>query len=86
MAERRKRFSQAEVSEAMHFIQTLPVITDEQTALRCAGDTMSLARQYALTIYDAAYLELAIRRHSGLATIDKALARAAAAAGVELLV
>ncbi len=86
MAERRKRFSQAEISEALHFVQTLPVITDDQTALHCAGETAALARQYALTVYDAAYLELALRRQASLATVDKALARAAMAAGVELLV
>jgi predicted nucleic acid-binding protein len=85
MAERRKRLSQVEVLEALEFIQALPMITDEQTASRCAGDILSIARHYALTIYDAAYLELAIRRRTTLATIDKALARAATAAGVELL-
>ena len=85
MAERRKRLSQVEVLEALGFIQALPMITDEQTASRCSGDILSIARRHALTIYDAAYLELAIRRRTTLATIDKALARAAKAAGVELL-
>lgn len=85
MAERRKRASQAEITEALHLIQMLPVITDDQTAQRCSDDTASLARQYGLTIYDAAYLELAMRRRSALATTDHALAKAAAKAGVDIL-
>jgi predicted nucleic acid-binding protein len=40
---------------------------------------------YELTIYDAAYLELAQRKRLPLATLDIALARAARAAGVETL-
>lgn len=82
MAERRKRASQAEVTEALNLVSALPVITDEQTAQRAFGDTAALARQYGLTIYDAAYLELAMRRGASLATSDEALAKAANAAGV----
>ena len=43
------------------------------------------ARKYELTNYDAAYLELAIRRNVPLATTDAALRRAAEKAGVPLL-
>jgi predicted nucleic acid-binding protein len=43
-----------------------------------------IARKYKLTNYDAAYLELAIRRTIALATTDEALRRAAGEAGVEL--
>src|SRR5471030_2704244 len=70
MAERRKRASQAEITEALNLVQALPVITDDETAQRSGSVTASLARQYALTIYDAAYLELAMRRSSTLATTD----------------
>jgi len=46
---------------------------------------MDLALRHALSSYDAAYVELAVRRGLPLATLDRALARAAAAEGVELL-
>jgi predicted nucleic acid-binding protein len=85
MAERRKRISQAEVPELTRVLHALAAITDEETASRCASETLSLARQYTLTVYDAAYLELAVRRGSELATLDKALAKAALSAGVDLL-
>ena len=82
MAERRKRASQADITEALQLLQALPVMTDDETAQRSGSETMALARQYALTSYDAAYLELAIRRRATLATTDHALAKAATAAGV----
>jgi predicted nucleic acid-binding protein len=46
---------------------------------------MSLARRYRLTVYDAAYLELAQRQGVPLATLDGALAAAATAENVPLL-
>jgi predicted nucleic acid-binding protein len=85
MAERRRRVSQADIAEALQFLRDLPIITDDETAQRSGSETMALARQYALTSYDAAYLELAMRRRAALATTDRALAKAATAAGVLIL-
>ena len=45
---------------------------------------MALARARSLTVYDAAYLELARRRSMPLATVDRALEKAAIAEGVAL--
>jgi len=84
MAERRKRASQADITEALNLVAALPVVADDETAQRAGSDTAALARQYGLTIYDAAYLELAMRRGATLATTDRELARAAKAAGVAL--
>lgn len=86
MAERRKRASHAAIVEALDLVQRLPVVTDSETARRSGSNTAALARQYALSVYDAAYLELAMRRGATLATDDRALAEAATAAGVEVLV
>ena len=84
MAERRKRASQADITEALNLVAALPVIEDDETARRVGSDTTALARQYGLTIYDACYLELAMRRGAALATSDHALAKAAKAAGVAI--
>ena len=46
---------------------------------------LALARGHRLTIYDAAYLELALRADAPLATLDRQLASAARAARVPLL-
>jgi len=85
MAERRKRASQADITEALNLVVALPVIMDDQTAQRSCSDTAALARQYDLTIYDAAYLELAMRRGAALATTDHRLAESAKATGVVVL-
>lgn len=85
MAERRKRISRADAAEAAGVIGQLPIETDDETGRRAAGETSALARQYGLTIYDAAYLELALRRAATLATSDAALAKAARKAGVQLI-
>jgi predicted nucleic acid-binding protein len=46
---------------------------------------IQLARSHRLSLYDAIYLDLAMREHLPLATVDTALARAAEAAGVALI-
>ncbi|HET9784818.1 MAG TPA: type II toxin-antitoxin system VapC family toxin [Terriglobales bacterium] len=47
-------------------------------------DTVHLADRYRLTAYDAAYLELALRRRLPLATLDRRLQEAARSAGVRV--
>lgn len=62
----------------------------ERLPLRIDGEPPSLTRLFEiasmneLTAYDASYLELAQRRSLQLATLDKALARAAQRAGIGL--
>lgn len=48
-------------------------------------DVLELSMRHRLTFYDAAYLELALRENCPLATLDDALARAAATEGVALI-
>ncbi|HEU5078776.1 MAG TPA: type II toxin-antitoxin system VapC family toxin [Opitutaceae bacterium] len=84
MAERRKRASQADITEALALVAALPVEYDDETTQRAVSDTAALARQYGLTIYDAAYLELAMRRGASLASTDAALCKAAKTAGVRI--
>jgi predicted nucleic acid-binding protein len=45
----------------------------------------ALCRKHSPTAYDAAYLEIAIREKTALATVDHDLRRASFAEGVELL-
>ena len=82
MAERRGRITAAGVAQALSLIDALPFEEDEETAGQIAGRTVALARKHGLTIYDAAYLELAQRRQAILATFDAPLLKAAAKEGV----
>src|SRR6202034_166417 len=82
MGERRKRITEAKVAPFLALLQTLPITVDDETALRAWQDTLHLARLHDLTVYDAAYLEWAVRLALPLASLDDKLKAAAAAAGV----
>lgn len=85
VAERRKRISQADATAALAAIARLPIETDTQTGLRAGHDTLALARQHTLSIYDAAYLELVTREGATLASRDDLLRQAAARLKVPVL-
>ena len=85
MAERRKRLDAAGVAQAVALFTQLPVIVDPETNNRAGAETLALARQHALSVYDAAYLELALRRGATLASLDEALQTVARRLGVEVL-
>lgn len=55
----------------------LPIHVDAETEHHAWGTTLRLAERYKLTLYDAAYLELAVRRGLPLASLDKELRMAA---------
>jgi predicted nucleic acid-binding protein len=62
-----------------------PIQVDPETDRHAWGTTARLAARHRLTVYDAAYLELAVRRKIPLATLDRELRAAATAEGVRLL-
>jgi predicted nucleic acid-binding protein len=76
-AERRKRATRTEINGHILLFRSLPIEVDEAEINQAWGATQALARQHMLTSYDAAYLELAIRRGLPLATLDKGLLAAA---------
>jgi predicted nucleic acid-binding protein len=63
----------------------LPIQLDPETDRQAWGTTTRLAEKHRLTVYDAAYLELALRRDLPLATLDQDLRAAAKADKAELL-
>lgn len=58
------------------------IVADEVSPRLRQTAVVELARTHGLTVYDATYLELALRRAATLATFDRKLADAARAAGV----
>jgi hypothetical protein len=63
----------------------LPIKLDDQTASQAWTTTLRLAERFALSAYDAAYLELAQRRRLPHASPDHDLRAAAAALGLGVL-
>lgn len=85
VAVRRKRITASDRADAMTDIAMLDITVDDETELHAWKATTQLADLHGLSVYDAAYLELAQRRRMPLATLDKALIRAASLSGVEVL-
>lgn len=83
MAVRRRRIDMAYVSSALVRLEALPIGIDAETNLHAWKATLALADRFDLTLYDAAYIELAQRRRLPLATLDRKLAQAAVDADIE---
>ena len=82
MGERRKRSTPEKTRAFLARLGRLAVIIDRSAEELAIFD---FARRHGLTVYDAAYLELAHRRSLALATLDSDLAKAARAERVELI-
>ena len=79
---RRKRIPLAVRDQLLNHLAKFDIEIDGETHLHAWSATVKLADLHGLTIYDAAYLELAQRRRLPLATLDAALATAARQSGV----
>lgn len=82
---RRGRMTQVRRDEAFNDLEILPIVIDPQTGDRVWQETTALADRHRLTVYDATYLELALRKSLPLATLDRELRLAAQAEGITLL-
>jgi predicted nucleic acid-binding protein len=85
MGVRRGRYTVAFRQATLADLSLLPISLDPETDRQAWDATLQLAHQHRLTLYDAAYLELAQRRGLPLATLDGDLRTAAVAEGVHLL-
>jgi predicted nucleic acid-binding protein len=77
MAQRRHRVTAMQRKTALEQLAAMQFTVDEEGARNAFGKTSELAEQHGLTIYDATYLELALRRSLPLASRDEALKSAA---------
>ncbi|SUS07452.1 conserved hypothetical protein [Candidatus Defluviicoccus seviourii] len=84
-AERRGRLAAADTTQRLELISALPISADDDSPDRALRVVLTLARAQGLTTYDAAYLELAMRKGLPLASKDKALLEAAERCGVARL-
>ena len=84
-AERRKRIDAARHRRFAEFLRALPIAIDDEMVSRIWDTTARLAASHELTLYDAVYLELALRRDLPLATADGPLIAAATRVGVPVL-
>jgi len=86
VAARRGRIDAQFRRAALDDLCLLDIITDQHTDAHAWNETLRLADKFRLTLYDAAYLELAQRRALPLATLDHDLRIAAQAIGTKTFV
>lgn len=82
VGERRGRISQADTATFIGLLEGLPIRIDDETSEHAMKASLNLARAQNLSVYDASYLELALRRGLPIATLDAKLKAAAAALGI----
>lgn len=80
--ERRQRISTTDTTQFLQELTALPIVTSRPPVDEAI---LKLARSHKLTVYDAAYLEVALRLQLPLATLDAELQRAARAANLVVL-
>ena len=85
VAERKRRIHAKLRQCYAEFLHDLPIKIDTETAEKAWTATVELAERLRLSVYDAAYLELTLRRKLPLATLDRDLAKAAKALGTTVL-
>jgi predicted nucleic acid-binding protein len=81
---RRKRINQKQIDEYLIRLKALPIRVDP-TGVWANIALESQARKWNLPAYDAAYLDLALRKKLPLATADDDLRMAAQAEGIRVL-
>ena len=81
---KRKRITQKQVDEYLRRLQALPIQV-EHVDLWANVALESQARRWNLPAYDAAYIDLALRKKLPLATADDDLKRTANAEGIQVL-
>jgi len=80
--ERRQRIAEDDAAAFLRFLSGFPV---EIAPIPDSGPIMALGRLHRLTVYDCAYLELALREGLVLATFDTQLAAAARREGITVI-
>ena len=85
MAIRRNRIDTAFRDASLIDLAALAIVVDTETDFQAWRTTLHLADRCGLTLYDAAYLELAQRFELPLATLDQALCEAADVVNVPIL-
>ncbi|MGH2396769.1 MAG: type II toxin-antitoxin system VapC family toxin [bacterium] len=85
MAKRRGRLAEADRARTIGLYGMLPIQADSTLDVNAIWRFHTLAEDYALSAYDAAYLELALRRGLRIVTFDKRLISAARKTGVRVV-
>ncbi len=85
IAERRVRLASWEGAEILRKLFALPIEVDTRVELDTLLSVSLISRQHDLSIYDGAYLELAIRHQLPIASNDVRMVKAAKKCGIKII-
>jgi predicted nucleic acid-binding protein len=85
VAERRNRLKQVDSVRFITLLSQLPIVVEHEGSERKMKDLLALGRANNLSSYDAAYLDLSMRKDCPIATLDKKLIEAAKKVDVTIL-
>lgn len=81
-AERRGRIQRSEIPRVRAILNGLRVEIVPVELDLALGEALDIARTYALSVYDAAYLTVALQHEASMATVDARLRQACESTGV----
>lgn len=84
VAERRRRIRPAEIQQFLSLLDGLTITLDSLSLTESVGNLLPLGRVHGLSAYDAAYLDVALRHGTPLASLDRRLCEAAIKSGIEI--
>jgi len=82
---KRKRINKPDVFSLLELLPKSKFNTDVAFGMEYANSVTTLATEYDLSSYDAAYLELAIRKDAQVGTLDNNLLKACAGANLQTI-
>jgi len=85
VATRRGRITEDDWPRIRDDLEALPIDIDLDSCDRVLDTVLPIANEHGLSVYDAMYLELALRFGLPLATLDQKLVAAGKKVGVEVL-
>ncbi len=80
-AQRKGRIDKAGIEKFLSALGVYDIEVDSETMALAWSKTLAIAESFGLSVYDASYLELALRRGLPLATLDRSLRAAIQKAG-----
>src|SRR5580704_10628616 len=80
----RSKDTRSWIQRCVELLDGLTVILDSQSVTESVSNILPIAREYGLSAYDAAYLDVAVRHTVPRATLDSALQKAGRKAGIQI--
>jgi len=85
VAEKSRRIKEADSVAFINNLKNLPICIEENDYDNITKDVLSISREHKITVYDASYAELAIRKSLAVASFDKKLVNICSKIGVVVI-